>query len=386
MPLLTHRDLIEHAVDYLGGRDSVVMHRDVRSAIQTAYRELGQEKEWSYLLARARIEYNAPYSTGTIAYDHTGNALGERVATLSGGVWPSWADNGQLKIDITDYDVVNRIDDTHIQLSEIINPGADVAAGTAYTLYQSAYVLPEDFIRMDTPLTEGTWYFGQYVHPSDWLALERYGEGEGYPLFYTIMGDPRRPGRHVMRVYPYPTSSINGDYIYHRRARSLRITGYSTADSAGTVTISGTALVGTGTSFASVMKGAVIRLGSDSRAPTGMTGTNPWGEEVIIREVTDANNLVLFDAPTGSYSDVGYYISDPVDVDQSLLTALLRMIERELAIAKGFRNVGEITILADRAIMDARAADARNAQLSSAYGAPSPYTRLAYWPIDFTQS
>jgi len=134
------------------------------------------------------------------------------------------------------------------------------------------------------------------------------------------------------------------------------------------------------------MKGAVIRLGSDSRAPTGMTGTNPWGEEVIIREVTDANNLVLFDAPTGSYSDVGYYISDPVDVDQSLLTALLRMIERELAIAKGFRNVGEITILADRAIMDARAADARNAQLSSAYGAPSPYTRLAYWPIDFTQS
>ena len=383
MPLLTYRDLIEHAVDYLGGRQSVIIHRDVRAAIQTAYRELGQEREWSYLKTRGRVFYNAPYNTGTVTYDHTGNASGERIVTLSGGTWPTWADQGQLKIGTAEYEVVRRIDSTKIQLDELLNPGADITSASSYTLYQSAYPLPDDFVRMGTPLADGTWYFGQYIDPSDWLALEKYGQGEGYPLFHTIMGDPRRPGRHVLRVYPYPSSAQTADYVYHRRARQLRVTGYADADSQGTLSVSGTTVTGTGTNFTNLMEGAALRLGADSRTPTGMTDANPWAEEALIDTVASPTSLTLQAAPSGTYSGVGYYISDPVDLDESLVTALLRLIERELAIAKGMRNVGEVVQLAEMALRDAKAADQRNSQMREAYGSPSPYTRLAYWPIDF---
>ncbi len=383
MPLLTYRDLIEHAVDYLGGRQSVIIHRDVRAAIQTAYRELGQEREWSYLKTRGRVTYNAPYNTGTVTYDHTGNAAGERVVTLSGGTWPTWANLGQLKIGTDEYEVVRRIDSTKIQLDELLNPGADITTGSTFTLYQSAYPLPDDFVRMDTPLTDGTWYFGQYIGPTDWLSLEKYGEGEGYPLFHTIMGDPRRPGGHVLRVYPYPSTATSADYVYHRRPRQLRVTGYADADSQGTVAVSGTTVTGTGTNFTNLMQGAVMRFGTDSRAPTGLTDANPWAEEVLIDEVAGTTSLTLKSAPSGSYSEVGYYISDPVDLDPSLVTALLRLIERELAIAKGMRNVAEVVQLAEMALRDAKAADQRNSQVREAYGSPSPYSRLAYWPIDF---
>jgi len=125
-----------------------------------------------------------------------------------------------------------------------------------------------------------------------------------------------------------------------------------------------------------------LRLGADSRTPTGMTDANPWAEEALIDTVASPTSLTLQAAPSGSYSGVGYYISDPVDLDESLVTALLRLIERELAIAKGMRNVGEVVQLAEMALRDAKAADQRNSQMREAYGSPSPYTRLANWPLD----
>lgn len=77
------------------------------------------------------------YSTGTVAYDHTGGA-NERQLTLSGGTWPTWAKlPGRVFINDDWYALNTRVSDTVVTLTSGDNPGSDIAAGASYFAEQT---------------------------------------------------------------------------------------------------------------------------------------------------------------------------------------------------------------------------------------------------------
>ena len=104
----------------------------------------GKVQDWSFLYKQDSVSIQAPYSTGTIAFDYTGGTH-ELQVTLSAGTWPSWAIEGMISISGSDYDVATRVSDTVILLATDNNPGEDVAASTAYSLHKDDYNLPDDF-------------------------------------------------------------------------------------------------------------------------------------------------------------------------------------------------------------------------------------------------
>lgn len=81
LPFTTLSDLVEHALDYLGGTPDDQANRDCLRSVQQAYREVTNARTWSYLYTHGRVETEAPYNLGTIAYYHTGY-------TFRGTVYP----------------------------------------------------------------------------------------------------------------------------------------------------------------------------------------------------------------------------------------------------------------------------------------------------------
>lgn len=68
--LVTYKDCIDHAIDYLGATVTGDASRDAKRAVQNAYRSLASLHNWSYYYTRGRLVTNEAYSTGTIEYDH----------------------------------------------------------------------------------------------------------------------------------------------------------------------------------------------------------------------------------------------------------------------------------------------------------------------------
>ena len=87
--LVTYFDLIDSTLDYCGASIDERNLRYARTAIQNAFRELSNSREWTYYQQIGFINTVASYSTGTIEYDHTGGA-NERQVTLTTGTWPTW--------------------------------------------------------------------------------------------------------------------------------------------------------------------------------------------------------------------------------------------------------------------------------------------------------
>jgi len=138
--------------DGLTTPEQVVVQRIVNSGLRRFYspppipNRVGRpvSHEWTFLSPIYQLVLNNPLSDGTIAYDHTGG-VNERQVTLTGAIWPSWAADGMIDIDGTDFEVDQRISDTVITLTLENNPQEDIPAGTTFELHQDDYDLPDDF-------------------------------------------------------------------------------------------------------------------------------------------------------------------------------------------------------------------------------------------------
>ena len=68
--------------------------------------------QWTFLRPTTTLTTTAPYTTGTVA-------IASGVVTLSvAGTWPSWADEGELKVGGTTYTVASRGGDNQITLDD----------------------------------------------------------------------------------------------------------------------------------------------------------------------------------------------------------------------------------------------------------------------------
>lgn len=328
----THSDAVEFLADRFESVDqSDRIGRLTGVAVRTAYRDLPNRLQWSYYRRRVTLVTAAPYSTGTVAYDHTGGSS-ERLVTLSSGTWPTWATYGTLKIGDVSYKVTSRISGTEITLDADNNPGEDVASGTAYTLFRTQYPLPNGYrtvsgvfdVRQNCEL--------QNVSPGELVALGIGDMTTGNPRCWTARGlVADYPGRVALEFWPPPSDAGTIEVSLGNQGRELLLASSVTA---GTVTVSsgGTSVTGSGTAFTAACVGSVIRFSSGpTNVPTGLHGLYPYDHQSIITARTSATAITIADAAPQAYTGVKYCISDPIDIEPgSMLTYFLKACSYEL--------------------------------------------------------
>ena len=387
--IMTYRDIYDALLDYVGRSTGSASQRDIVRAIQNAYQEFVGAHAWDYYTVQGRIITNAHQTSSTITYDHTGGTY-EREMTIAAGTWPSWIEFGRIRVGVVIYHVEERKSDTVITLDPVLNPGADIAAGTSYTAFRSVYPLPADCVDVGEPLSEDNWWYGRYVQPQDFLALERHGFEAGTMYAYTIMGDPNLYGQLAFHFYPYQSSAVSLDYVYKRRPRQMKLTGHKTAHSVGTVSVTAdtATLNGTSTTFDSTMVGAIVRFASDSTTtPTGLDGLDPAAEERSIITFTNATTAVLDANSTSGHSGVSYVISDPVDIEQALIPMFMRCCEKHISILRRMEDLDTSIALYDMALRKAKSASSRVKQRRYAGdGRPWRFRRLAHYPLGDDQA
>lgn len=343
-------------MDVINFNDATRLGRIARRAVDTVYRDLPYRKNWRYYQRRQTLQTVASYSTGTIEYDHTGGSS-ERLVTLTTGTFPSWTKFGKIVIEDVTYRIATNPSSSTITLYEEDNPGADVAAGTTYTLYRSEYPTPIDF-RRNIRLYDLT----------DQEEIPIIGVGEAHALAVGVDNTPDTPRRAYLRnvadhygvwsieFLPPPSAIRSYDLSYEAKPRDIGSLGASGAITyaTGTVSTSGTTVTGSGTTFPTYCAGAVIRFGTSASgtAVTNKFGANPFTEQRIVASRDSATQLTLDAAPTSAYSaGTAFSISDLIDIHPGgMTTAFLRMIEAECAKMLNMKDYPEREAVALRAL------------------------------------
>lgn len=143
---IEYSQLASEVGEYLGmGRDSWsdLEETRIKSIIKSGLRQVyypqrQNEKsayQWSWMRPEAVIVTTAEYATGTIE-------IISGVVTLSGGTFPDWADEGEIKVSSQIYTVNTRDSNTQVTLDDL---SVSIPAGATYSLGRPSYDLPEGF-------------------------------------------------------------------------------------------------------------------------------------------------------------------------------------------------------------------------------------------------
>jgi len=328
--ILTYQDAVDSCIDYVSGQDKSASQAVIRRAIATALHTCSAGSPGDYRLTRGRLHLKALQTTGTVTYDND-----TRVCTLVGSTWPSWAADGSIKIGNVVSDIYSRDSDTAITLDSVRNPGEDITTASTYRLYKTCYHLPSNFSETHGFYGEEFDEVGSQVSMEEYFRLERHRSvNANTPRFYAIGGVQDLYGTLGVYVWPEPAETQTFDYLYHRTPRQLAYSGHDASNMAGTITISGSTVTGSGTSFAAGMVGSILRISSSTTRPSGRYGTNPFAEERVISSF-DSTTSIGLDASSTSRSGVAYVVSDPVDLDKSWWDAFLSRCHYELALSVG---------------------------------------------------
>ena len=365
-------DLFDRLIDFPGADASGDRaSREARRAMQDAIRAFPALHSWTYLYKHGRIQLVASYSTGTVAYTHSTLTL-----TLTTGTWPSWAALGRVRIGDVISEVATRTSDSILVLDSVVNPGADIDSGTEFVIYQDKYILPADFIATDAALAESTYGEMCYVHPQSHMWATRIADRSGDVYYYTFVAS-ETADRLAMLVFPYPDRAMTVDFLYRRRPRPVK---YDRVE-AGKVSITTgtTALTGVGTAFRADMVGSRIRLSRDLTKPTGFDGNNAAAFEASVTAVGSTTTLTLAEAPTETFANVAYVLSDPIDVEEgTMATALAWQAIAHLAQNLQMKNRDAAMMQAASALILAKEANARN--LASGKVGPNRTGRRIFYP------
>ena len=375
----TYADVIASLAEFVGAHGASASQARMRLCVQSAYREITQAHDWSFLNVSGRIQLKAAESTGACVYDHTGGAA-ERLLTLTGATWPDWVIDASVQFGGVVSDIETEESTTTATLDAMMNPGQDVASGD-FTLYPRWYRLPADFVSFTAPMETTSWRLGQYISPTELAQLDRYTPLTGDIRYYTVAPVPDVYGAMGLFVYPASNADETIDFVYKRRPRQLRYTGLDGNDFAGTIAGLADAITGTETAFESSMEGAILRIGGTSYRPTGIEGLYPWVEQRSIKSVTNATGLTLDASVTAyswSWSSKKYTITDPIDLDVVAYDAFLRLCEKHAANLLDMKGKRDIARMADNAMALAKCGDARVKQRRVAGFGAIVGTRLAY--------
>lgn len=372
----TYQDIVEHILDVYDDSRAGRPLRMAKRAASEALRALQTAHSWAMYNGTRHIHTVAPYATGTIYYDHTGGAS-ERLVTLSGGTFPSWAAFGKILIAGVAYPVESYVDSTHVVLDPNVNPGADVASSTAYTLYRDEYPLPVGFKTLGQlwNVTEDEELDVVFADQATRDSVSDPAE-PGDPEYAYVTGDSDYINNMSLVFLPPPDSELVFRYDFQRSPRQLVTEKYST----GTVTVAGgstTCTITTG-AFTQSHVGCVIRFGTTDNEPDNRFGglgdtTNTFTDErTIVSVASNGLTCTLDAAPSAAITSVKFTVSDPIDVEVgAMLTAYQRLCESTFAIlTKRDQKDSMVRIqLAERALLEAKDADRRIDQVPAYYEA-----------------
>ena len=366
--LLTYYDAMAAGMDFVGGNATSAGQADIRRCVLRAYDEVGSVLGWGGLTKRGRIHLVAPYSTGTITYDHTGGSS-ERILTLADGTWPD---------DAIDYVVLIDNIESHIEsvsglvatLDAVMNPGADVDAGTSYSTYPRYYPLPWDFEDFYGPWTENIWRKARQVSYDELLGLSRSASNSGTTAYYAVREVADMHNQMGLYIHPPSDDVQTLDFIYKRKPRQLRHTGHDAADIQNTITTDGTTtVVGNSTAFSSTMVGAVLRIGDDTYVPTAQGGVHSYLDERIITARASATSLTV-DAAMSSASTKKYCITDPIDLPENCWEAFTASVNKQLATQRNMKNKADFFGIYKDALFRAKGTNNRSRQRAVAGNRP----------------
>lgn len=330
--VLTYQDFVDRLLDGPFGqleRDGRNM-RLARRAVLRAYRDLPGFHPWNYLQRRGQLTTVAQ-QTSTLTYDHTGGAS-ERLVTLADAIFPTDAQYYSLLVGTRIYRIHKYLSTTTAQLREDTNPGADVASGTACTLYRAIYPAPVGLRRVSdfVDLTNGDVITGiSNAMMVNFLISSYTPQTE---LCFTVRNTGSTIGGIDFEFAPPPSDETTYEYAYESIGRPLRVE----RELRGSVTVSSgsTTVTGTGTQFGNLHIGSIIRFSDNSQAnsPSPDEGNieidNPYVAQRTITAVASTTSLTIDSAISSAttYTDVKYVISDPLDVDaSSMLSSLERL-------------------------------------------------------------
>ena len=246
---LNYEDLRDRVAEYIYGgsgdfsdgsyttAEKSVIDRTIEDGLRQFYRPPvidGRRHEWSFLSPTESFTINSPQSTGTIQYDHTGNAKGERAILLSSSTFTAETSGGwdysQSMIEIAgiDYQIDSRHDSTTLLLNANNNPGSDIAAGTSYKVHQGNYILPNDFGRLvDEPTfaqKDNAWYTLKMISDARIRSLRQRDFNQNFasskPQYIAIRplrNDATTVNKKEMLFWPDVTADATIIYRYRVR-------------------------------------------------------------------------------------------------------------------------------------------------------------------------
>lgn len=365
----TVRDAILHVSDYVGdSKDEGTKRQYLRSVLE-AYRELPSLRRWNFLRGAYTVTTVAPYSTGTISYSNS-----TRIVTLTGGTWPSWAVNGQIYAGSTYGNVESVTDSTHLVLDSVNNFGADIAAGSAFTIFRNSFDMPADFLGADIMGVMLRWQQIQNVSADEILQRMMHSFYTAIPRLCAFQASPDNPRTMAATFWPAPDGVYNVQFTYQKSPRALS---QSLIDvTAGTITTSAgnRSVAGNGTAFTQAMVGSILRIGTTTDFPDSYIGQNPFVVERRITSVETATALTVDSAIDTLYSNVKYRISDPIDFPEGpILNAFVRCMEKHVAMGKIMKDKPSASAQFNQALALAMEADTpykgiRNARVKQQIG------------------
>jgi len=316
----TYADLIDHIVRIAHGHGVPVSFAQARTAVATAYADLPTLSHWRRYQKQVRLITELSES-GTCEVNF---GYDPPLATLSSGSWPSWASYCTIHLNGIACRAGKRISSTELELS---SPPHVTSDSYSYTIFNDVLELEDDFL---TPIS---------AHNLDTTQELRFTDASSVKRTYGILPISGNPECAVIehdgltkriRLTPPPNSSTAIDLIYTRSLPQLVYAGRDWRDTAGTIDVSGSAVTGTDTRFASAMEGCVIRIGNENNVPTGPDGEFPFFEERIIESVKDADELTVTEDFDNDYDGVHYCITDLLDVDEFLYQVLVAQSAKRL--------------------------------------------------------
>lgn len=332
--------------------------RLAKLSIGRAYSDISGQAYWNYLRRRTQINVNASYSTGTIAY-----TASTRTLTLTGGTFPTNATSCDVIIARNVYTVETRTDGTHLVLTSGSCPVDDIASGTAYSIVQTQYILPADFVELRGITELSTLWRVIYCSPEQMLAQTQWWGTPTTSWYYTILG-AGTSGRMYIQFAPPPSAARTFSLIYQAKPRPPVLTGAYSTGTIATTAGSTTATITGGSLPVTLSSGCILRIGATAAAvPSGIYGDNPYTEELIVKSRTSATVMVLQEAAAYTTSGVRYSVDDPIDIEPTSMNSYFdRLCEARLLRmhpSSSREDVIEAERAAAFALKEARAADAR---------------------------
>jgi hypothetical protein len=170
---------------------------------------------WSFMQPKLEtFALSQPYSTGTVA-------IVAGVVTGSGTVFPSWSANGTLVVNGVSYSVATRGGNTSLTLDDT---SVNVASGTAYTLLQVDYQLPDLFggIRGNVYLNQsGNWIGSEIERASkeEILSYQKSGivDFSSIPAKYAVFAADQTGSadqKWMLTVWPFPDAAYTLSFFY----------------------------------------------------------------------------------------------------------------------------------------------------------------------------